>query len=84
MLLHEFKPHVVIGTGGYSSGLPLLAAIHKGIKTVIQEQNSLPGITTRYLASRVDRICIAYHETGAHLKKKIQFLQEIQLERILN
>ena len=75
-LLSEFKPHVVIGTGGYSSGLPLLAAIHKGIKTVIQEQNSFPGITTRHLSSRVDKICIAYKEAGGHLKKKISFLQE--------
>ena len=75
-LLNEFNPHVVIGTGGYSSGLPLLAAIHKGIKTVIQEQNSFPGITTRHLSSRVDKICIAYKEAGSHLKKKISFLQE--------
>ena len=74
-LLNEFKPHVVIGTGGYSSGLPLLAAIHKGIKTVIQEQNSFPGITTRHLSSRVDKICIAYEDAASHLKKKILFLQ---------
>ena len=75
-LLSEFKPHVVIGTGGYSSGLPLLAAMHKGIKTVIQEQNSFPGITTRHLSSRVNIICIAYKEAENHLKKKISFLQE--------
>ena len=81
-LLHYFKPHVVIGTGGYSSGLPLLAAIHKGIKTVIQEQNSYPGITTRHLAARVDAICIAYKDAAVHLKKKIQFLREIPYERI--
>ena len=81
-LLHYFKPHVVIGTGGYSSGLPLLAAIHKGIKTVIQEQNSYPGITTRHLAARVDAICIAYKDAASHLKKKIQFSQEIRFERI--
>ena len=84
MLLHEFKPHVVIGTGGYSSGVPLLAAIHKGIKTVIQEQNSYPGITTRHLASRVNEICIAYHEAADHLKKKISFLQEIRFVRIFS
>ena len=77
-LISEFKPHVVIGTGGYSSGLPLLAAIHKGIKTVIQEQNSFPGITTRHLSSRVDKICIAYKEAASQLKKKILFLQETQ------
>ena len=80
-LLSEFKPHVVIGTGGYSSGLPLLAAIHKGIKTVIQEQNSFPGITTRHLSSRVDKICIAYKEAASHLKKKMLFLQETPFGR---
>ena len=82
ILLNKFKPHVVIGTGGYSSGLPLLAAIHKGIKTIIQEQNSFPGITTRYLASRVDKICIAYEDAASHLKKKILFLQVTLLGRI--
>ena len=80
-LLSEFKPHVVIGTGGYSSGLPLLAAIHKGINTVIQEQNSFPGITTRHLSSRVDKICIAYEDASSHFKKKILFLQETLFER---
>jgi len=84
ILLNKFKPHVVIGTGGYSSGLPLLAAIHKGIKTVIQEQNSFPGITTRHLASRVDKICIAYEDVVNYLKKKIQFLPGILFERIFN
>ena len=83
-LLHDFKPHVVIGTGGYSSGLPLLAAIHKGIKTVIQEQNSYPEITPRHLAPRVDAICIAYHDAANHLKKKIQFSPEIQCEGIFS
>ena len=81
-LLQDFQPHVVIGTGGYSSGLPLLAAIHKGIRTVIQEQNSFPGITTRHLASRVDVICIAYNDVTVHLKKKIQFSPETLFERI--
>ena len=83
-LLSEFKPHVVIGTGGYSSGLPLLAAIHKGINTVIHEQNSFPGITTRHLSSRVDKICIAYEYAASHLKKKILFLQETLFERTLS
>ena len=75
-IINDFNPNVVVGTGGYSSGLPLLAAIHKGIKTVIQEQNSFPGITTRHLSSRVDKICIAYEDAASHLKKKILSLQE--------
>ena len=59
-IINEFNPHVVIGTGGYSSGVPLLAAIHKDVKTVIQEQNSFPGITTRQLGPKVNKICIAF------------------------
>ena len=83
-LLNNFQPQVVIGTGGYSSGLPLLAAIHSGINTVIQEQNSYPGITTRNLASRVDCLCIAYQDALKHLKKKMSFLQETPCGRIFN
>jgi len=68
-IINDFKPHVVIGTGGYSSGLPLLSALHKGIKTVIQEQNSSPGITTKYLARKVDKVCIAFPGTKLNLMK---------------
>ena len=67
-VIKKFKPHLVIGTGGYSSGLPLIAAIQSGIKTIIQEQNSYPGITTRKLAKKVDLICIAYNESKQFLK----------------
>jgi UDP-N-acetylglucosamine--N-acetylmuramyl-(pentapeptide) pyrophosphoryl-undecaprenol N-acetylglucosamine transferase len=69
-IISEFKPHVVIGTGGYSSGLPLLAAIHKGVKTVIQEQNSFPGMTTRRLGTKVNKVCIGFEEAKGCLKKK--------------
>ncbi len=82
ILLQRFKPDVVVGTGGYSSGLPLIAAVHSRIKTVIQEQNSYPGFTTRKLASRVDTVCIGFKETAEYLKKKL-YLQEILFGRIL-
>ena len=65
----EFKPQVVVGTGGYASGLPLLAAILLKKKTLLQEQNSFPGITTRKLSHKVDRICIAYESAQGYLKK---------------
>ena len=81
-IINEFKPHVVIGTGGYSSGLPLLAAINKGIKTVIQEQNSFPGITTRHLGKKVDKVCIAFEDAKGYLKKKTLFLQGILFGKI--
>jgi UDP-N-acetylglucosamine--N-acetylmuramyl-(pentapeptide) pyrophosphoryl-undecaprenol N-acetylglucosamine transferase len=59
-ILKSFKPHVVVGTGGYASGPTLRMASWLGIPTLIQEQNSFPGITNKMLASKADRICVAY------------------------
>ena len=66
-ILREFQPQVVVGTGGYAAGLPLLAAQRKGIPTLIQEQNSYPGITTRRLARKADVICLTYRESAEYL-----------------
>ena len=59
-IIRDFKPDLVIGTGGYASGPLLYVAARRGIPTVIQEQNSYPGITNRILARYVNRICVAY------------------------
>ncbi len=59
-ILKKFKPDVAIGVGGYASGPLLKRANAKGIKTVLQEQNSFPGITNRWLAGKADKICVAY------------------------
>ncbi len=59
-ILKQFKPDMVIGTGGYASGPMLRAASTKGIPTLIQEQNSYPGITNKILSKKVSRICVAY------------------------
>ena len=59
-ILKEFKPDVVIGTGGYASGPMLRAASSKGIPTLVQEQNSYPGITNKLLSKKVSKICVAY------------------------
>lgn len=56
-LLRKHKPQAVVGVGGFASGPLLDQAARKGIPTLIQEQNSFPGITNRLLAKRVDRIC---------------------------
>ena len=56
-LLRKHKPQAVVGVGGFASGPLLDQAVRKGIPTLIQEQNSFPGITNRLLAKRVDRIC---------------------------
>jgi len=59
-IIKSFKPDVVIGTGGFASGAVLKAASMLNIPTVIQEQNSYPGITNKLLAKRAHKICVAY------------------------
>jgi len=59
-IIKKFKPNVVIGTGGFASGPTLQMAVRKGIPTLIQEQNSFPGITNKLLAKQVNKICVAY------------------------
>lgn len=59
-IIKAFKPDVVVGTGGYASGPTLRMATWLGIPTLIQEQNSFPGITNKILSSKVDCICVAY------------------------
>jgi UDP-N-acetylglucosamine--N-acetylmuramyl-(pentapeptide) pyrophosphoryl-undecaprenol N-acetylglucosamine transferase len=59
-IIREFKPDIAIGVGGYASGPLLRAATSAGIKSLIQEQNSYPGITNRILSSKVNTICVAY------------------------
>jgi UDP-N-acetylglucosamine--N-acetylmuramyl-(pentapeptide) pyrophosphoryl-undecaprenol N-acetylglucosamine transferase len=59
-IIRSFKPDAVIGVGGYASGPTLRAAVAMGIPTIIQEQNSYPGITNKILASKVNKICVAY------------------------
>lgn len=59
-IIKSFKPDVVIGTGGFASGPTLMRANAKGIPTLLQEQNSYPGITNKLLAKKADKICVAY------------------------
>lgn len=59
-IIKEFKPDVVIGTGGFASGPLLQMANAFRIPTVIQEQNSYPGITNKLLSKKAGAICVAY------------------------
>jgi UDP-N-acetylglucosamine--N-acetylmuramyl-(pentapeptide) pyrophosphoryl-undecaprenol N-acetylglucosamine transferase len=62
-ILKSFKPHLVIGVGGYSAGPLVIGAWLLGIKIVLQEQNILPGITNRMLSWFADRIYVSFPET---------------------
>jgi len=59
-IIRKFKPILVIGTGGFASGPILMVASRKGIPTLIQEQNSYPGITNKLLGKKAKSICVAY------------------------
>lgn len=59
-ILRDFKPDIAIGVGGYASGPMLKEAQKKGIRTLIQEQNSYAGVTNKLLAEKADAICVAY------------------------
>lgn len=59
-IIRDFKPDAVIGVGGFASYAALRSACKLGIPTLIQEQNSYPGITNKKLAGKVNRICVAY------------------------
>ncbi len=68
-IIRRFKPDVVIGVGGYASGPIVRAAASKGIPTLIQEQNSYPGLTNRILAKKAMKICVAYEGMEAYFDK---------------
>ncbi len=59
-ILKKFQPQVVVGVGGYASGPLLYAATSRKIPAVIQEQNSYAGLTNKWLAKRVNVICVAH------------------------
>ena len=59
-IVKSFRPDVVVGVGGYASAPVLRAAVAAGIPTLLQEQNSLAGITNKWLGKKANTICVAY------------------------
>ena len=59
-IIREFKPDLVVGTGGFASGPTLRMASAMGVPCVLQEQNSFAGITNKWLAGKAERIFVAY------------------------
>jgi len=59
-IVSQFKPDVVVGTGGFASGPLLKIASGRNIPCVLQEQNSFAGMTNKLLKDKVSKICVAY------------------------
>ena len=68
-LMKEFKPDVVIGTGGYVCGPVVRAASKAGIKCYTHEQNAFPGMTNKLLESNVDKVFLGFPEAAEYFKK---------------
>ena len=68
-LINDFSPDIIIGTGGYASALPLLVAStnKKNIPIILQEQNSFPGITTKWFAKRATKVCVAFKDKRSRI-----------------
>lgn len=92
----QSKPSIVIGTGGYSSGIPLYCAKFLNIPIVLHEQNSYPGITTRIFAKKAEVVCIAnekaiqyldtdnYKITGNPIRASIKKINQLDARKKMN
>jgi len=69
-IIKERQPQIAIGVGGYASAATLRVASRMGVPTLIQEQNSYPGITNKWLASRAKTICVAYENLDKFFPKE--------------
>lgn len=69
-ILNDFKPDVVVGTGGFASGPMVYSAIKKNITAIVQEGNSFPGKVTRFLSGKAAKVIVSFDETREFLKRK--------------
>lgn len=69
-IIEEFRPDVVIGTGGYVCGPVIKAAAAMGVRTYIHEQNAVPGLTNRFLEKYVDGVFLGFEEAGKNFRRK--------------
>ncbi|MCR4441114.1 MAG: undecaprenyldiphospho-muramoylpentapeptide beta-N-acetylglucosaminyltransferase [Peptococcaceae bacterium] len=71
-IIHDFQPHLVIGTGGYVCLPVVWSATLNKIPTIIHEQNALPGLANRFLSRRVNEIMLTFPEARHRFPRKIK------------
>lgn len=69
-ILKEFKPDIVVGTGGYASFPTVYMAARMRIPVLLQEQNAYPGIANKLLANYAHQICVAYENMATYFPAK--------------
>ena len=67
-IIRDFRPDVIVGTGGYASFPMLRQGAKRGIPTAVHEANAMPGLTTRMVADSASRIMVCFEESKAHYK----------------
>ena len=67
-IIREFKPDVVLGTGGYVSAPICYAAVKEGVPTVVHEQNSFLGLTNKFLIRYIDRLAVSFDDIFSQVK----------------
>lgn len=74
-IINEFKPDVIVGTGGYAT-FPVIYAGHKmGIKTVLHESNVIPGKAIKHLEKYADKIFVNFEEAKDYFKSKEKIIR---------
>ena len=69
-IIRQFRPHVVVGAGGYVSGPVLMMAAIMGVPTLVMDSNALPGFTNRRLARYVDKAALTFEVSLPYFGKK--------------
>lgn len=69
-LIRQFRPHVVVGAGGYVSGPVVMMAAIMGVPTLVMDSNALPGFTNRQLARFIDKAALTFDEALPFFGKK--------------
>ncbi len=69
-ILKEFKPDLVIGTGGYICGPVMLAARKYKIPYILHESNAFPGVATKLLAKKATKVMIGFEDARKRLKNR--------------
>lgn len=72
-IIGDFKPDLVIGTGGYVAGPVVRTAAKMGILTAIHEQNAYPGVTNKLLSKYADKVMLTVEEAKQYLDPKIEY-----------
>ena len=84
-VISEFKPDVVVGAGGYITA-PVLYAAHKlKVPVLIHEQNSIPGVSNKFISNFADKICVSLpNSLNLFPKNKVVYTGNPRSEEIMN